>query len=150
MRSSSAARVCEGTPASRSRAIADFSAERTSTACGHAISACIPVVFVIVLEFLLEALGFEVRHEPVHKRAKLAFHHQIELVEREIDAMVCDAVLREIVSADLFGAIAGLDLSAALGGDGFMLLGLLHFIETRAEHAHGLGAIFDLRFFVLL
>ena len=60
------------------------------------------------------------------------------------------AVLGEIVSANFLRAVARLDLPAALGGHCLMLLLLLHFIESRAQHAHGLGAIFDLRFLVLL
>ncbi len=45
-----------------------------------------------------------------------AVHDVREPVEREIDAMVRDAALREIVGADAFGAVAGADLAAALGG----------------------------------
>src|SRR5260370_25269523 len=68
----------------------------------------------------------------------------------EADAVIGRAILRVVVGADFFGAIAGLDLAAALGGDGGLLFFLLHFVETGAENAHGLGAIFDLRFFILL
>ena len=64
--------------------------------------------------------------------------------------MVGDAVLRVIVGADFFGAIAGFDLPSAFGADGGLLLFEFHFVEAGAENAHGLGAIFDLRFFVLL
>ena len=71
-------------------------------------------------------------------------------MQSQADAMVRHAILRKIVGADFFRAIAGLDLLATLGGDGFVLLGLLHFVEARAQDAHGLGAILDLRFFILL
>ena len=88
--------------------------------------------------------------ESVHERAELAVHRFGELMQSEIDAMVGDAILREIVRADLFGAIARLDLAAAFGSEELVLLLLLHFVKPGAENAHGLGAILDLRFFVLL
>ena len=62
----------------------------------------------------------------------------------QADAVIGHPVLREIVSADFLGAVAGFNLSAALGHDGRLLFFLLHFIEARAKHAHGLGAILDL------
>src|ERR1700722_9597760 len=64
--------------------------------------------------------------------------------------MVRDAILGEIVRSDFLGAVAGFDLSAAFGSKLLVLLFLLHFVEAGAENAHGLRAILDLRFFVLL
>ena len=82
--------------------------------------------------------------------ATVAVNENGEIVERNLDAVVGDAVLREIVGANFFGAITGLDLAAALRSQSRVLLFLLHFVETGAEDAHGLGAILDLRFLVLL
>src|SRR6478672_8634354 len=53
---------------------------------------------------------------------RLAFEDLRQLVEREIDAVVRHAALRIIVGADAFGAIAGADLPAALGGARSILL----------------------------
>src|SRR5260370_356011 len=64
--------------------------------------------------------------------------------------MIGHAVLGEIVGADFFGAVAGLDLPPAFGGESGLTFFLLLFVQSRAENAHGLGAILDLRFFVLL
>src|SRR6266436_7308526 len=64
--------------------------------------------------------------------------------------VIGDAVLREIVSADFFGAVAGFDLTAALGGEGGLALLLFLLVQAGAKNAHGFGAILDLRFFVLL
>ena len=58
--------------------------------------------------------------------------------------MIGHTVLREIVGADFFGAVAGFDLAAALGNDGSLLLFLFHFIKTCAQNAHSFGAILDL------
>src|SRR5216684_680487 len=71
-------------------------------------------------------------------------------MKRQADAVIGDAVLREIVSADFFGAVAGFDLTAALGGESGLALLLFMFIKARAKNAHCFRAILDLRFFVLL
>src|SRR6266404_4642992 len=71
-------------------------------------------------------------------------------MQGQADAVVGHAILRVVVGADFFGAVAGFDLSAALGSEGGLLLFHFQFIEAGAKDAHGLGAIFDLRFFVLL
>src|SRR6266851_5425124 len=71
-------------------------------------------------------------------------------MQGQADAVIGYAILRVVVGADLFRAVAGFDLAATLGGDGGLLFLLLHFVETGAENTHGLGAILDLRFFVLL
>src|ERR1700723_3412432 len=64
--------------------------------------------------------------------------------------MVANAILRKIVGANFFAAIAGFDLVAAFSGDRLVLLGLFLFVKTGAQHAHGFGAILDLGFFILL
>src|SRR5256885_13119287 len=71
-------------------------------------------------------------------------------MERQADAVIGYAVLREIVGADFFGAVAGFDLSTAFGGERGLALLLLLFVEARAKNTHGLRAILDLGFFVLL
>src|SRR5258708_259678 len=71
-------------------------------------------------------------------------------MQREANAVIGHAILRVVVGADFFGAIAVLDLAAALGGDRRLLFFLLELVEAGAKNAHGLGAIFDLRFFILL
>ena len=85
----------------------------------------------------------------VDDRVELAVHHEIELVQGEADAMIGDAVLREVVGADLLAAVAGAHHAAALGAERRLLLFELHLIEPRTQHALGLGAVLDLRFFVL-
>ena len=47
---------------------------------------------------------------------RLARHHLVDLVERQVDAVVGDAALRKIIGADALGAVAGADLALALGG----------------------------------
>ena len=60
---------------------------------------------------------------------RLALDDLRQLVEREIDAVVGHAALREIVGADALGAVAGADLAAALGGARGVLLLPLGVVE---------------------
>ena len=93
---------------------------------------------------LLRAL---VRHQRVDDLVELTGEHAVELVERQSDAMVGDAVLLEVVGADLLGASATSDLAASsvaeLGG----LLVLLELEQPRpsapAAHAVGSGSGFS-------
>ncbi len=63
--------------------------------------------------------------------------------------MVGEAVLREVVGADLLAAVAGAYLLLAVLG--LELVDALGFdlVEAGAEDAHGLLAVLDLGFFVL-
>src|SRR5579862_7341676 len=54
--------------------------------------------------FLLQLLRLVVRGERFDQRLQLSIHHRFELMQRESDAMVGDAVLRKIVGANLFAA----------------------------------------------
>ena len=74
----------------------------------------------------------------------------LQLVRREVDAVIGHAALREVIGANLLGAIAGADLALALLGDGVVLLLQLRLVEADAQHLHRLGAVLDLRLFVLL
>ena len=48
--------------------------------------------------------------------AQIAFHDAQELVQRQIDAVVREAALREVVGADAVAAVAAADQALALGG----------------------------------
>src|SRR5262249_34438925 len=62
---------------------------------------------------------------------------------------VGDAVLREVVGADLFTAVSAADHRLALFGERVLLLLHLDFVKARTQHAHGFLAVLDLRFLVL-
>ena len=57
-----------------------------------------------------EHLGLEVRAEGVDHVLDVAVEHTLQVVARQADAMVCQAILREVVGADLFRALAAADL----------------------------------------
>src|SRR5437588_324714 len=93
-----------------------------------------------------EQLGLMLLHQRVDDLAqRLAFQNLRQLVEREVDAVIAHAPLREIVGADALRAVAGADLAAARGGArGIEFLPLV-VVKPRAQHRHRLGAIAMLR-----
>src|SRR5215204_2819716 len=96
----------------------------------------------------LELLGLVVRDEGVDELVERALHDEVELVDGEADAVVADAVLLEVVGANLFGAVARAYHRAALAGLRLVLLLLLQLLEARAQHPHRLLAVLDLRLLV--
>lgn len=52
------------------------------------------------------------RYTRVDDFLNIAVHNFVQLVEREIDAVIGHAALRKIVGADLLGAVTGPDLAA--------------------------------------
>ncbi len=55
-------------------------------------------------------------HQRVGEFADFAVHDVIHLVQREVDAVVGDAALREIVGADALGTVAATHQRFTLGG----------------------------------
>ena len=52
--------------------------------------------------FLFQLLGLIVRGERIDNRIEGAVHHLIELMNRQADAVIADAILFEVVSANFF------------------------------------------------
>src|SRR6266481_4506231 len=90
--------------------------------------------------FLLQLFRLEVTDQRVDNGLELAIHHIGELVNCEADAVVGDAVLREVVGADLLAAVAAADHRFALFCQGFLLLLHFDFVQARAQDAHALFA----------
>ncbi len=74
----------------------------------------------------------------------------VELVERQIDAVIGAASLREIIGADALRAIAGADLAFAVGGTFGIKLRAFQIIEPGAQHFQRLGLVLVLRLLILL
>ena len=51
----------------------------------------------------------------VEEMVEAALHDLVELVERQVDAVIGDAVLRVVVGADAFGTVTTADLQLARG-----------------------------------
>ena len=64
----------------------------------------------------LHALEVVLRGESLYERSDPAIEHAVDVVDREPDAVICDAALGEVVGPDLLGPIAGGDERAPLGG----------------------------------
>src|SRR5258708_5534995 len=92
-----------------------------------------------------EPAGLVIRGESADDCVQSSFHYLIKLVQSEADAMVGDAVLGEVVGADLFAAVAAAHHAASFGADLFALLFQLQLIEPRPQHALGFGPVLDLR-----
>src|SRR5579863_7495699 len=122
---------------------------RSSDPCSRAVRMVIATSNLRGGAFFLELLGLIVRGQGLEDLVEFALHHKIQLVERESDAVIGQAVLAKVISADFFAAVAGTDHGATFGADRRLLLFQLHIIEAGAENAHGLGAILDLRLFIL-
>ena len=67
----------------------------------------------------------------------------------KIDAVIGDAALRKIISADALGPVARADLPAPLGRALGVELCALLVIELGPQHRHRLGAVLVLRAFLL-
>src|SRR5437763_16893937 len=68
-----------------------------------------------LLAFVTQLLGTEVCGQRIDDRIQSAIHDDVELVQRQADAVVRDAILREIVGPDLLAAIARADHGAPFG-----------------------------------
>src|SRR5262245_3162314 len=75
----------------------------------------------------LEPAALLLRGERLRELVELPAKNPVHSAHGELDAVVGDAVLREVVGADLLRALAGPDLGAPLGGDLRLLLGDLPF-----------------------
>src|SRR5262245_30055659 len=81
-----------------------------------------------------ELLGLVLGGERVEDLVQLAVHDAVDLVEREVDAVIGDAALREVVGADALGAVARADEALARRGGLRRLLLLLLVLDARGEH----------------
>ena len=80
---------------------------------------------------------------------EVAVEHGIETIERQVDAVVGDAALREIVGPNALGTVPRTDERFSLARFLGLLFGLPHGVETCGEHGHGARLVLRLRAFVL-
>src|SRR5882762_1400311 len=98
---------------------------------------------------LFHFFGLVVCRQRFDNGLQLTVHHFGELVDREADAVVGDAVLREVVGADLFTAVARADHGFAFLRQSFLLPLHFDFVEAGTQDSHAFFAVLDLRLFVL-
>src|SRR5437764_391703 len=80
---------------------------------------------------------------------ELALEDPVELVNRELDPVVREPVLGEVVGADFLRALAGTNLRVAGRVELRSLPLELPLVEARAQHAHRLLPVLQLRLLVL-
>ena len=117
------------TPAAASRR----SASASASARGHCSERAPPVV----------------GRERLGELVELALEDPVELVHGQLDAVVGDPVLGEVVGADLLRALARADLRAPRRVELGPLALELALVEPRAQDAHRLLAVLQLRLLVL-
>src|SRR5262249_53432266 len=83
---------------------------------------------------LRELLGLVLGSERVDDVVELAVHDAVDLVERQVDAVVGDAALREVVGADALRAVARADQGLARRGGLRRELLLLLVLDARRKH----------------
>src|SRR5215213_3745570 len=96
-----------------------------------------------------QLLSLVMRDESVDERIEIAFHHEVQLMDRQTNPMIADAVFLEVISTNLFRAIAGANHRTTLACLCFVLLLLFKLLKTRAQNSHRLFAVLDLRLLVL-
>src|SRR3954447_6049966 len=79
---------------------------------------------------LRQLLGQVLGCKRIEQLVELAVHDALDLVERQVDAVVGDAALRKVVGADPLRTVAGADQRLAGGGGLRLLLGELLVADT--------------------
>src|ERR1019366_7266891 len=133
-----------------SRGTAIPPSSRMRAPCCNAVCNVIPpLVDRSLFRLLLHLLALVMGDEGIEDGIHFAFHHEIELMQRQADAVIAHAILREVVGADFLAAVAGAHHALAPRAQHGLLLFEPQLIKTGTQHPFGLGAIFNLRFFVL-
>src|SRR5215472_244837 len=96
-----------------------------------------------------EAFPLVIGEQSVDDVIEIAVENGFEVAGRETDAVIGQAILREVVRADLLAAVSRADLRAALACRLFFLFAQLRLVEVRAQQLHGALAILELRAFLL-
>ena len=82
---------------------------------------------------------------------RLAAHHLVDLVERQVDAVVGDSPLREIIGADPLRSVAAADLALSRSAARALSRACRsRLVKARAQHLQRLRLVLVLRFLVLL
>ena len=98
----------------------------------------------------IQVIFFRIRDQAVDQLLEIAVHDGIDLIECQLDPVVCHTSLREVVGTDLLGAVTGTDLAAALCCLRVLLLLQLQIIQLGTQEAECLFFVLQLGFLGLL
>ena len=96
-----------------------------------------------------QPFGLVGRDQRIDEAVEVAVEDRRQVVQVHADAVVGDAVLREVVGPDLLRPIARADHRAPRGGLRLVRLALLHLEQAGAQHGHRLGLVLVLALLVL-
>src|ERR1039457_689663 len=122
---------------------------RTSMSVGAADATSGGMSRRIVRIVLEQAAGLVLVRQRLDEHIEVAVEHTLELMQRQVDAMIGHARLRKVVGANLLAAVATPNHRAAGRLELRVALRLREIVKARAQHAHRLGTILDLRLLVL-
>ena len=97
------------------------------------------------LQTFLAVEGHQILNQFIH----VTEHDLIQLVQRQIDAVIREAVLRKVIRPNPLAAIAGTNQRASLFSPFRLRLLLFHFQQPTSQNPHRFGTVFMLAFFVL-
>src|SRR5450756_12963 len=99
-----------------SRGTAIPPSSRMRAPCCNAVCTVIPgLVDRPLFRLLLHFFALVMCDQRVEDGIHFALHHEIELMERQADAVIAHAILREVVGADFLAAVARTHHALALG-----------------------------------
>src|ERR1019366_1139919 len=140
----------ESSTSAVSRGTAMQPSSRMRAPCPNAVCTVIRrLVYRSLFRLLFHLLALVMGDQGIENGVHFALHHEIELMQRQADAVIAHAILREVVGADFLAAVAGAHHALALRAQGRLLLFEFQLVQTGTQHAFGLSAILDLRFLVL-
>src|SRR5690606_2526871 len=127
---------------------ADNSASR-STLCRGAIASVLGGGFRRAILQLFELRCLMPGSHRIDQLVEVTLNHPIELVQSQPNAVIGQAVLREVVGTDLLGAITGLDHRAAFVANRVRLFALFQLEQAASQNLQTLGLVLDLTALVL-
>src|ERR1017187_1059776 len=99
--------ACPSNTSAVSRGTAIPASSRRRAPCCNAVCTVIPrLVDRALFRLLLHLFALVVGDQRVEDGVHFALHHEIELMERQADAVIAHAILREVVGADFLTAVA--------------------------------------------
>src|SRR5579884_3500609 len=87
-----------------------------------------------VLGFVEQPARLVLLRQRLDEQVEIAVEHALQLMQREVDAVVGDARLREVVRAHLLAAVAAAHHGTARLLELLLPLGLGHVVQARAQH----------------
>src|SRR5665213_909065 len=133
-----------------SRPASSIDADASISVSSRTSAATVPSFGATLVRSLIELLFLCRERERVHQLVEISIERARELVRREADAMVGDAVLRKVVRANLGGSVAGAYLRLAHARPRRLDLRQPGIQDARAKYLHPLQLVLQLRLLILL